>query len=188
AINTAQAQYARMVLSTAGERAVRLLSDRQAQDAAGEREASTSGAIADWNLTEELWTRLSQEEPDGRMLLSGRAAARLHSARNEAARTVNQAAGQEARFTSLVPIHRADPALTRIQLYWETMERVLAERSMTILEPQASGRTHLYMADPERFNLNPLNFQPLSPAAASPANELPRSNELPRPPSPEQEP
>lgn len=182
AINTAQAQYARMVLSTAGERAVRLLSDREARDAAGERETSTSGAIADWNLTEELWTRLSHEDPDGRMLLSGRAAARLHSARSEAARTVNQAAGQEARFTSLVPVHRAEPALTRIQLYWETIERALAERSMTILEPQASGRTHLYMADPERFNLNPLNFQPLAPSAGNPANEVPKI------PSPEQEP
>jgi len=178
AINTAQAQYARMVLSTAGERAVRLLSDGEAPAAAGGREASTSGAIADWNLTDELWSQLSKEEPDGRMLLSGRAAARLHAARREATRSVTQAAGQEARFTSLVPVQHAEPALTRLQLYWETLERALAGKAMTILDPQASGRTHLYMADPERFNLNPLNFAP-SPGSAG---------ELPKAPNPEQEP
>jgi Cu+-exporting ATPase len=182
AINTAQAQYARMVLSTAGERAVRLLSEGEAPAQAGGRETSTSGAIADWNLTDDLWAKLSQEDADGRMLLSGKAAARLNGARREATRSVTQAEGQEARFTSLVPISRAEPALTRVQLYWETMERALAEKSMTILDPHASGRTHLYMADPERFNLNPLNLAPLSPSSASPASETPR------PPNPEQEP
>ena len=130
------------------------MSDREPPAAAGRRETSTSGGIADWNLTDELWAKLTKEEPDGRMLLSGRAAARLLSARREATRTINQAVGQEARFTSMVPVHHAESALTRFQLYWETIERALAERPMTILDPQASGRTHLYLADPERFNLN----------------------------------
>ena len=168
AINTAQVQYARMVLSTAGERTVRLLSDPTVPAVAGRREASTIGGIADWNMTDDLWTKLTREEPDGRMLLSGRAAAKLISARREATRTVSQATGQEARFTCIVPVHRAEPALTRFQLYWETMERALADRPMTILEPQASGRTHLYLADPERFNLNPLTVPPSSRSSASP--------------------
>jgi Cu+-exporting ATPase len=186
AINTAQAQYARMVLSTAGERAVRLLSDREALVAGG-REASTSGAIADWNLTDELWKKLSKEEPEGGMLLSGRAAAKLLSARRDATRTVNQAVGQEARFSSIAPVHRAEPALTRFQLYWETIERALAERPMTILDPQVSGRTHLFLADPERFNLNPLGIPPLNQPASSRSSVNPAS-ELSQPPRPEQEP
>jgi Cu+-exporting ATPase len=187
AINTAQAQYARMVLSTAGERAVRLLSDREAPVASG-RDASTSGAIADWNLTDELWSTLSKEEPDGRMLLSGRAAAKLLSARREATRTVSQAVGQEARFTAIAPVHRAEPGLTRFQLYWETIERALAERTMTILDPQASGRTHLFLADPERFNLNPLSFPASSRSSINPERELPPANETPNTTRPEQEP
>jgi regulator of protease activity HflC (stomatin/prohibitin superfamily) len=187
AINTAQAQYARLVLSTAGERAVRLLSDWEEPAAAGRREASTSGGIADWNLTDELWMSLSKEGPDGGMLLSGTAAAKLSSARREATRTVNQATGQKARFASIVPIHRAEPALTRIQLYWEAIERTLAGRPMTILDPQASGRTRMYLADPERFSLNPLSIPPSSGESPSSKKTTPSSILTPTS-RPEQEP
>ena len=182
AINVAQAAYARMVLSTAGESAVRILSDRDGHAVVGRREASTSGDIADWSLTDELWAKLTSEDSDGRMLLSGSAAARLLSVRREATRTVNQAVGQEARFSSMVPVHHGEPALTRFQLYWETMERALAERPMTILDPQASGRAHLYLADPERFNLSPLQVPPSSQSSSSPARELPPPGELPKGP------
>lgn len=192
AINAAQAQYARIVLSTAGESAVRILSDRDAPGAA-RREPSTSGGVAEWNLTDELWARLTKEEPEGRMLLSGRAAARLLSAHRTAARTINQATGQEARFSSLVPVNLAAPALTRFQLYWETLERVLGERPMTILDPHASGRTHLYLADPERFNFNPLSISTGQQPAANGANEMPPGEisspaALPKPRRFEQEP
>jgi regulator of protease activity HflC (stomatin/prohibitin superfamily) len=188
AINVAQARYARMVLSTAGESAVRILSDRDGQAVAARRENSTSGDIADWNLTDELWAKLTCEDSDGRMLLSGSAAARLLSARREATRTVNQAVGQEARFSSMVPVQHGEPALTRFQLYWESMERTLAERPMAILDPQASGRAHLYLADPERFILNPMQIPRSSRSSASPASELPPPAESPNERNPEQEP
>ncbi|MGE5194685.1 MAG: cation-translocating P-type ATPase family protein, partial [Deltaproteobacteria bacterium] len=136
AINLAQAEYSRMVLSTAGERAIRVLS-RLDELEPGRGGASTSGAIADWNLTDDLWSRLIRED-DGEMLLSGKAAARLLSARQEMTRTVYQARGQEARFSPLVPADRREPTLTRFQLYWETIERVLADRPLTILDPQAT--------------------------------------------------
>jgi hypothetical protein len=38
-------------------------------------------------------------------------------------------------------------------LYWETLEQVLSARPLTILDPRATGRQHLFLADPERFNL-----------------------------------
>ncbi|MBI3862725.1 MAG: hypothetical protein HY290_12615 [Planctomycetia bacterium] len=48
---------------------------------------------------------------------------------------------------------------------------MLADRPLTILDPHV-GRTHLFLADPERFNLNPINLAPassiLSPAGANP--------------------
>jgi hypothetical protein len=111
----------------------------------------------------------------------------LSSARREATRTVNQATGQKARFASIVPIHRAEPALTRIQLYWEAIERTLAGRPMTILDPQASGRTRMYLADPERFSLNPLSIPPSSGESPSSKKTTPSSILTPTS-RPEQEP
>jgi hypothetical protein len=51
------------------------------------------------------------------------------------------------------------------------MERVLADRPLTILDPQATGRTHLFLADPERFNLNPLNLPQSLPPTGAPTGE-----------------
>jgi Cu+-exporting ATPase len=172
AMNMGQAQYARTVLSTAGEGAIRILSDLD-QPAAGERrEVSTSGGIANWKLNDELWHRLATAD-EGNALLSGTAAARLLTARRETARAVSQARGQEARFSRLVRVDRAQPALTRFQLYWETVERVLADRPLTILDPQATGRTHLFLADPERFNLNPLAIPSSAPFTTGPGDNSP---------------
>jgi Cu+-exporting ATPase len=167
-INLAQAEYARIVLSTAGERAIRLLSRLDEQAPGARRTISAGGGIADWKLDDDLWSRLTREE-DGQMLLSGKTAARLQDARREMTRTVEQARGQEARFSLVVPAYRAEPALTGFQMYWETIERVLADRPLTILDPQSTGRTHLFLADPERFNLNPWNLQQSLPATNVPA-------------------
>jgi regulator of protease activity HflC (stomatin/prohibitin superfamily) len=172
AINSAEAQYARTVLSTAGERAIRVLSDLARPAVAGQREASTSGGIADWTLDDELWSKLTNDA-DGPMLLSGKAAARLLGARRETARSVNEARGQEARFSRIVSVYQDEPSLTRFQLYWEMLERALQNRPLTILDPQAAGRTHVFMADPERFNLNPLTIGP--PPAAVPGSDFPKA-------------
>src|SRR5205823_1726665 len=82
--------------------------------------------------------------------------------RRESARAVNSARGQELRFRQVVHAQRAEPALTRFQLYSETIERALGDRPLTILDPH-SGRMHLYLADPDRFTLNLLNTMPASP-------------------------
>jgi Cu+-exporting ATPase len=170
AINLAQAEYARMVLTTAGERAVRVLSRFDEQEPRERRGTSTGGGITDWKLDDELWGRLIHEE-EGQMLLSGKTAARLLDARREMTRAVEQARGQEARFSLVVPAYRAEPALTRFQLYWETIERVLADRPLTILDPHSTGRTHLFLADPERFNLTPWNLQQSLPSPGRPDSE-----------------
>jgi regulator of protease activity HflC (stomatin/prohibitin superfamily) len=164
AINAAQAQAMRMLLSTAGEPAIRVLSraDQPAEDR--QQFASTIGT-ADWKMNDRLWKELTSEN-EGSMLLSGKAAARLLDARREAATTVNQARGQEARFSRLVPVDREQPSLTRFQLYWEAIERALADRPLTILDPHATSRAHLILADPER--VGPALFNGLQ--SASPAD------------------
>src|SRR5205823_7998764 len=138
--------------TTGGETAIRALSGQNRPPAGGTAAAATSGGVADWTLTDELWRELTDEKTGG-MLLSGKSAARIADARRESARAVNSARGQELRFRQVVQAQRAEPALTRFQLYSETIERALGDRPLTILDPH-SGRMHLYLADPERFNLN----------------------------------
>jgi hypothetical protein len=167
------------VLTTGGEAAIRVLSELGRQPAIGERPASTSGGVADWTLTDKLWATLT-DQSSGEMLLSGQSAARLFDARREATRAVNTARGWEERFSRVVSVERDDPALTCFQLYWETIERVLGSRPLTILDPN-TGRTHLYLSDPERFNLNLMNAAPALHSApvmeSQPAGNGARGNE-----------
>lgn len=148
AVNSAQAAYARLVLSTAGERAIRHLSATTAQQPV--LQSSTTGALADWKLDDALWAQLTQER-DGDMLLSGLAAANLLAARRDQTKNVQDATGRQARFLSLLPVYQSNPFLTRFQLYWDTLEQVLATRPLTILDPQATGRQHLFLADPDQL-------------------------------------
>jgi Cu+-exporting ATPase len=166
AINLAEARHARLVLSAAGERAVRRL-NRSARpaDAAQERESSTTGDVADWRLDDRLWAELT-DESGGEMLLSGDGAARLLAAHRDETRTIEDARGREARFTGLLPVVRAHPLLTRFQLYWEEIERSLAARPLTILDPRATGRRQLWLADPERFIPPPMPQPPIPQSTA----------------------
>ena len=57
------------------------------------------------------------------------------------------------------------------------IERVLGDRPLTILDPH-SARTHLYLADPERFNLNLLNTTS-APAVSPGPGTAPNNEPLP---------
>jgi Cu+-exporting ATPase len=181
-INLAQAEHARLVLSAAGEEAVRRLNHSgQAEGAGGAIDHSTSGAIAEWQLTDALWKELTKTKETGEMVLSGEGAARLIAAERDRTRTVEEARGRETRFSSLLPVLRADPTLTRFQFYWDAVEKALAARPLTILDPQAAGRRQLWLADPERFNLR--NLMPGAPPVPS-GKETPVPPGAVRPPDP----
>jgi hypothetical protein len=64
---------------------------------------------------------------------------------------VQSAVGEAARFESLLAAHRSNQPLTRIQMYWDTVERVLSVRPLTIIDPKVAGRRNLYLIDPDRF-------------------------------------
>ena len=166
-VNLAEVQYARRVLTTAGEGAIRALSQSKPGDHSA-RSSSTSGGVADWKLDDELWNRLTSDE-QGEMLLSGTAAGKLYDARRLADRGKFTAQGEEARFRQIVAASRTEPGLTRFEMYWEAIEFALGGRPLTILDPQ-TGRTHLILADPERFQLNPWNTLPA---------EVPKENSEP---------
>jgi Cu+-exporting ATPase len=55
-----------------------------------------------------------------------------------------------------------------LRLYLDTIQATLADRNKLILDPAAAGRRQLFLANPERFNLN------LPPAMTAPGPATPR--------------
>ncbi|MGH7129622.1 MAG: SPFH domain-containing protein, partial [Planctomycetaceae bacterium] len=167
-INEAEAYYAQRVLSAGGERAIRQLSK---QTGAG-GDSSTTGGVTDWRLNDDLWGSLTQttrlaatrslrsgalDSGDERFIyLGGEAAAVLLTARQEATGRVARADGQAHRYRSLLEIYQRRPDLTSRELYRRMLEDTLAERPLTIIDPKASGRQHLFLVDPETFGSGPL--------------------------------
>lgn len=147
-INSAETEYARQVLSAAGEEAIRSLSPAEKSDRLISR--STTGQVSDWKLNDATWQRLTREN-QGETILSGAAAARLLDARRDALKQVQAARGQSAKFETLLEAYRAQPQLTQFRMYWEQIEKSLAMRPLTIVDPRAASRQHLFLVDPDRF-------------------------------------
>ena len=149
AINLAQAEYSRLVLSAAGEDAIRHLVgwDQLAQRAPAHQTAEP--------ITPDVWAELTRERPDGGMRLSGEAAARLLKARTRQTRDVAAATGVSDRFTPLLVPLRKDPGLTRSRLYFEAVEQALVGKSLTIIDPQAAARQHVLLAEPDALRSLP---------------------------------
>lgn len=169
--NEAEAYYARTVLSAAGEEAIRVLSRSVALSTAGE---STTGAVTDWSLTDSLWKTLIAESDESSMRLSGEAARRMLTARQEATQRTTAAIGSAARINSLAPLFLKQPSLTGQHLYWQTMAATLADRAVTVLDPGVTGRRHIFLVDPDEFSA-PSILQPRPQD-----EEFPREEERPR--------
>jgi len=151
-INEAQTTYARELLSVAGETAVTVLEQSAIGDAGPGREpkAGESARAARWTLTDELWKQLTIEK-EGRTLLSGAAASRLLAAKQEHVRNIQAATGEAARFQSLLEAYRGNNPLTLFHLYWNALEEALRASALTILDPEAGGRKHLFLGNGEPF-------------------------------------
>lgn len=157
-VNEAEAYYSQTVLSAAGETAIRRLS--QSVDSARSETESTTGEIADWDLTDELWEAITLELPDNPMELSGEAAAIIHRANEARTKRVTAAVASVARFSSLVVQHVSHPGLTGTTLYLQATATALADRSVTIIDPAVAGQQRLLLIDPDQFS-NPTFVQPL---------------------------
>ena len=155
--NEAEAYYARTVLSAAGEEAIRVLSSSVEAASGGE---STTGAVTNWSLTETLWEKLIGESGDSPMQLSGEAAKRMLTARQEATQKTTAATGSAARINSLVPLFLKQPSLTGLHLYWKAVAGSLADRPVTVLDPGVTGRQHVLLVDPDEFSSPPF-LQPM---------------------------
>jgi P-type Cu+ transporter len=157
-INEAEAYYSQTVLSAAGENAIRRLSRSVNSDT--KIIQSTTGEIANWKLTDDLWAQITLETTDRPMELSGEAAAIIHRAHEHSAKRVASAAASVARFSSLVVQHAKHPILTDMTLYSYAVVDALVGQAVTIIDPAVAGRQRLLLIDPDEFSA-PTVLQPL---------------------------
>ena len=173
-VNEAEAYYAETVLSAAGENAIRRLSRSVAS--ANSNDESTTGEIADWTLTDDLWAAITAENDQQPMELSGEAAAIIHRAHEQRTRRVTAAAASVARFSSLVTQHARYPFLTGTTLYFQAVTGALANQTLTIIDPEVAGRQRLLLIDPDRFSapslVQPMLIPDESSAPASPGQAV----------------
>jgi Cu+-exporting ATPase len=155
-INEAEAYYAKTVLSAAGEAAIQNLSQPAEPDTSGNNVASDStiGAVANWKLSDDAWQQLITESDTIPMLLSGEAAARLHTAKQRQTARLLRAQSAATRFQSLQSQYAAEPALTEHSLFLDAVTEALSDRPLTILDPTLRGQRHLLMIDPIDFGGN----------------------------------
>ncbi|MFO1022236.1 MAG: hypothetical protein U0903_16320, partial [Planctomycetales bacterium] len=96
-----------------------------------------------WNLTPEVWREIAgTNEKEG--VLSGTASDILLTARLEQFRLVQQAEGEAGAFQWLVPRDKEFADLTRFLLQSEAVDEVLSNQPLTIWDPKAVGRRHLF--------------------------------------------
>lgn len=157
-INEAEAYYARTVLSAAGDEVIRRLSSSIDENEA--TSGSTTGQVANWSLSDDLWLDMITPGPNGQLALSGEAAARIHLAGQEKVRRVEQAKGAAARFEFLESEHRRHPNMTSTVLYFNTITESLAGRPLTIVDPEVAGRQRILLLNPEEFS-SPTILQPM---------------------------
>jgi Cu+-exporting ATPase len=73
------------------------------------------------------------------------------SARTAAHRLESRVSGESRAFLARNAAHASQPTLTEFRLLWDVLGVAFAGRPKLILDPRASGRRHLWMADPARL-------------------------------------
>jgi hypothetical protein len=91
---------------------------------------------------------------------------------------VQAAEGAASRFGSLLSVYRDNATLTSMRLYWRAIEQALSSRPLTIIDPKAAGRRHLFLADPAELKaLGTLNSA--TPINGAPAKAVPAVPNVP---------
>jgi regulator of protease activity HflC (stomatin/prohibitin superfamily) len=138
----ADAYYGQQIIGAAGKDAVEVL------------------AREETGVSDALWREL-------RPLLSGEAQTEILKAKATQSERTNKAGGEADSFRKRQAAHADSPELTDLRLYFDTVQATLANKDKLILDPTAAGRRQLFLANPEKFNLN------LPPIMTAPA-QLPR--------------
>ena len=197
-ISEARSHYRSQMLSVAGVRAIGLIeaeSNKHAAEALEQgRDANTnagnakpttpSGTAADHDksmISPELWRTLIGVNPQGDFLISGESASELHGAYRDATVRRESASATSDRLTSLRETLLRWPDLTRNQIYWDAVADILSKRPLTIVDPNASGRQHLMLIDPDSLGGFPFLQQP---PPTQPAGDFPQPTTSPSAASP----
>jgi regulator of protease activity HflC (stomatin/prohibitin superfamily) len=93
------------------------------------------------------------------------------AAKTRADRLVKRAAGEKAAFLAKAASHANAPMLTEFRLWWDTMATSLPGRPKLILDRRATGRRHLWLADPGQ--LSPALGRTLGPVSTEVRAEEP---------------
>jgi P-type Cu+ transporter len=93
------------------------------------------------------------------------------AAKTRADRLVNRATGEKAAFLAKASSHAAAPGLTEFRLLWDTLATILPGRPKLILDRNAAGRRHVWLADPAQ--LSPALGRALAPVATEGRPEEP---------------
>lgn len=156
-INEAEAYASRTLLAAVGDDAFSLLQSAARKQAP---DIVNSPTRTDWQLTDELWRQLLTIDAAGRTRLSGSAAAILLDGQIASIRHEMSALGASQRFEGLFTEYSRQPRLTSQHLYWTTMADILAQRPLTIIDPKAAGRQHVWLGEPASGMLLPQQLEP----------------------------
>lgn len=83
----------------------------------------------------------------------GEAQALRDAASTESQRMVQRATGERSSFLARQRVHAISPKLTEFRLLFDSLETNLADRPKILLDPNATGRRQVWLANPERFGL-----------------------------------
>ncbi len=178
-VNEADAYADRVLLGAVGEEALRSLKQSNPmaatlRDVIGE---TASRARADWTLDDTLWKRLIEVRSDGSTLLSGSAAASLNEAHVTAEKRRTSASSTANRFDRLLSEYKLAPRLTSLKLYWDAVTESLAQRPLTIVDPKAAGRQHLWLGEGPNLPLAPTFQVPARTESPTESREPLKTNE-----------
>lgn len=139
-INEAEAYRISQLLAVVGSRA--LQAAPQLLEEVGSDEQSQS-------LGDVIWRRITQLDSSGERIVAGRTAEILMHAEQLATARKESAAARRDRFRDLLAVYREHSRLTWLQMYWQMIEDVLAQREITIVDPKAAQRQHLLLGTPQ---------------------------------------
>ncbi len=144
-LNEAQTTYVRELFSAVGETGVSRL-EQAAEGQVPRAVRLQADQLPKWKLDDALWASLMRGQP-GQPALAGQSGAMLEAARQSKTEQVESATADAERFARLLVPHAAQPWLTRLHLYWTTLEKSLAATTLTIVDPQAKGRHQIFLSD-----------------------------------------
>ncbi len=168
-LNEAQTTYIREMFSTLGEAGVQALEDAahnkplapqnhadlqnigKGESATGtsqvkEFRRKLTGGLPGWKLNDQIWESLAREPSHGG-LVAGQVGAILHSARQQETEQVQDALADANRFQEILGPYASQPLLTRVHLYWNTMEQAIGSSTLNVIDPSSKGRKHLLMTE-----------------------------------------